>query len=134
MIRNAIIHVQNEQPLLADLYEMPSALDQGLLCTNLRMLDGKRPASEHIELLDAFRIDRPCARDRTSIDFPMRFRAHVQNERVVSPLDHVVELRRSDARRAQRPVEAPAGFIDLAGPGRPATLGRCLHARRSIGP
>ena len=43
MIRNAIIHVQNEQPLLADLYAMPSALDQGLLCTNLRMLDGKRP-------------------------------------------------------------------------------------------
>ncbi|HLQ48955.1 MAG TPA: hypothetical protein VK233_08270 [Candidatus Dormibacteraeota bacterium] len=38
-----IIHVQNEQPLMADLYEMPSALDQGLLCTNLRMLDGKRP-------------------------------------------------------------------------------------------
>ena len=43
MIRNAIIHVQNEQPLMADLYEMPAALDQGLLCTNLRMLDGKRP-------------------------------------------------------------------------------------------
>jgi hypothetical protein len=43
MIRNVIIHVQNEQPLMADLYEMPSALDQGLLCTNLRMLDGKRP-------------------------------------------------------------------------------------------
>ena len=43
MIRNAIIHIQNEQPLLADLYDMPAALDQGLLCTNLRMLDGKRP-------------------------------------------------------------------------------------------
>jgi hypothetical protein len=43
MIRNAIIHIQNEQPLLADLYDMPQALDQGLLCTNLRMLDGKRP-------------------------------------------------------------------------------------------
>ena len=43
MIRNAIIHIQNEQPLLADLYDMPGALDQGLLCTNLRMLDGKRP-------------------------------------------------------------------------------------------
>jgi hypothetical protein len=43
MIKNAIIHIQNEQPLLADLYEMPQALDQGLLCTNLRMLDGKRP-------------------------------------------------------------------------------------------
>jgi hypothetical protein len=43
MIKNAIIHIQNEQPLLADLFEMPKALDQGLLCTNLRMLDGKRP-------------------------------------------------------------------------------------------
>jgi hypothetical protein len=43
LIRNAIIHIHNEQPLLADLYETPKALDQGLLCTNLRMLDGKRP-------------------------------------------------------------------------------------------
>jgi hypothetical protein len=43
LIRNVIIHIQNEQPLMADLYEMPSALDQGLLCTNLRGLDGKRP-------------------------------------------------------------------------------------------
>jgi hypothetical protein len=43
MIRNAVVHVNNEQPLLADLFETPSALDQGLLCTNLRTLDGKRP-------------------------------------------------------------------------------------------
>jgi hypothetical protein len=43
VIRNAVVHVHNEQPLLADLYEMPKALDQGLLCTNLRTMDGKRP-------------------------------------------------------------------------------------------
>ena len=43
MIRNAVIHVLNEQPLLADLLAMPSGADVGLLCTNLRMLDGKRP-------------------------------------------------------------------------------------------
>jgi hypothetical protein len=43
MITNAVIHIQNEQPLIADLYDMPKALDQGLLCTNLRTLDGKRP-------------------------------------------------------------------------------------------
>jgi len=43
VIRNAVIHMFNEQPLLADLFEMPKALDQGLLCTNLRTLDGKRP-------------------------------------------------------------------------------------------
>ena len=43
MIRNAVVHLNNEQPLLADLFEIPKALDQGLLCTNLRTMDGKRP-------------------------------------------------------------------------------------------
>lgn len=43
MIRNVVVHVLNEQPLLADLYELPKPGDQGLLCTNLRMMDGKRP-------------------------------------------------------------------------------------------
>ena len=43
MIKNAVVHLHNEQPLLADLYDMPKALDQGLLCTNLRLMDGKRP-------------------------------------------------------------------------------------------
>ena len=43
MIRNAVLHLLNEQPVLADLYDMPKALDQGLICTNLRTMDGKRP-------------------------------------------------------------------------------------------
>ena len=43
MIRNVVVHLLNEQPLLADLFEMPKALDQGLLCTNLRLMDGKKP-------------------------------------------------------------------------------------------
>ncbi len=43
MIRNVCLHVSNEQPLLADLFDLPSASDAGLLCTNLRMMDGKRP-------------------------------------------------------------------------------------------
>ena len=43
MIRNAVIHINNEQPLLADLYEMPTASDVSLVCTNIRMLDGKKP-------------------------------------------------------------------------------------------
>jgi hypothetical protein len=43
MIRDVVIHLLNEQPVLADLYDMPKALDQGLLCTNLRTMDGKRP-------------------------------------------------------------------------------------------
>jgi hypothetical protein len=43
VIRNVVIHVNNEQPLLADLYDMPTAADVSLICTNVRMLDGKKP-------------------------------------------------------------------------------------------
>lgn len=43
MIYNAVIHINNEQPLIADLYEMPASADLGLRCTNLRTMDGKRP-------------------------------------------------------------------------------------------
>jgi hypothetical protein len=43
VIRNVVIHITNEQPLLADLYELPTAADVSLVCTNVRMLDGKKP-------------------------------------------------------------------------------------------
>ena len=43
MIRNAVLHLNNEQPMLADLFEVPAAADVGLRCTNLRTLNGKRP-------------------------------------------------------------------------------------------
>ena len=43
MIRNACIHVNGEQPLLADLFELPATSDVTLRCTNLRAMNGKRP-------------------------------------------------------------------------------------------
>ncbi len=43
MIRNAVLHLHNEQPLLADLYALPSPGDVTVVCTNLRTSDGKRP-------------------------------------------------------------------------------------------
>jgi hypothetical protein len=43
VIRNVVIHITNEQPLVADLYEVPTAADVSLVCTNIRMLDGKKP-------------------------------------------------------------------------------------------
>ncbi len=43
MIRNVVVHLANEQPLLADLFDLPVASEAGLLCTNLRAVDGKRP-------------------------------------------------------------------------------------------
>ena len=43
MIRNVILHLNNEQPMLADLFEAPGPGDVGLRCTNLREMNGKRP-------------------------------------------------------------------------------------------
>ena len=43
MIRDAVIHLLSEQPVIADLLQMPSPGDVTLLCTNLRTKDGRRP-------------------------------------------------------------------------------------------
>ena len=43
MIRNAVLHLNNEQPVVVDLFELPTALDLGVRCTNMKTLDGKRP-------------------------------------------------------------------------------------------
>jgi hypothetical protein len=43
VLRNVVLHLNGEQPMLADLYDVPSNSDVGLRCTNLRMMNGKRP-------------------------------------------------------------------------------------------
>ena len=43
MIRNVVIHIANEQPILADVFDLPTPSDVSLVCTNVRMLDGKKP-------------------------------------------------------------------------------------------
>jgi hypothetical protein len=43
MLRNVVLHISNEQPLIADLFELPNPTDVALRLTNLRSLDGKRP-------------------------------------------------------------------------------------------
>ena len=43
VIRDAVLHLTSEQPMIADLFEVPAPADVGLRCTNLRTLDGKRP-------------------------------------------------------------------------------------------
>jgi hypothetical protein len=43
MIRDVVLHLAGEQPLLADLYRMPDPGDVAIVCTNLRMRGGDRP-------------------------------------------------------------------------------------------
>jgi hypothetical protein len=58
MIRNAVIHITNEQPLMADLFELPSATDLNLVCTNLRTMNGTRPVfADHVDSTFVFPFD-----------------------------------------------------------------------------
>jgi hypothetical protein len=43
LIRDAVLHLHSEQPLLVDLFSLPTAADACVVCTNVRTLAGKRP-------------------------------------------------------------------------------------------
>ena len=44
--------MNNEQPMVCDVREMPDARDVGLLCTNLRLVDGRKPT--FIDAIDSW--------------------------------------------------------------------------------
>lgn len=43
MLRDVVIHIHNEQPVLADLIHEPGPTDVALICRNLRTMAGKKP-------------------------------------------------------------------------------------------
>ena len=43
MLRDVVVHLLNEQPLLADLVSEPKPSDAALICRNLRTMNGKKP-------------------------------------------------------------------------------------------
>ena len=43
MLRDVVIHITNEQPILADLVADPTPSDVALICRNVRTLGGKKP-------------------------------------------------------------------------------------------
>jgi hypothetical protein len=51
MISNVILKLNGEMPMKADIESLPTAADAGLLCTNLRTLEGRKPIST--EYLDS---------------------------------------------------------------------------------
>ena len=44
MIRDVVLHLTDDQPILIDLFAMPTPQDSAVLGRNVRTLDGKRPA------------------------------------------------------------------------------------------
>lgn len=47
VINNVIIHLNNDLPILVDLESLPNGSDRSITCTNVRTIDGKRPAFVH---------------------------------------------------------------------------------------
>jgi hypothetical protein len=47
VINGIIIHLQNDLPVLVDMDELPGPTDVMIRCTNVRLVDGKRPAFVH---------------------------------------------------------------------------------------
>ena len=43
MLRDVVVHIINEQPLLADLLSAPEPSDVALICRNLRTMNGSKP-------------------------------------------------------------------------------------------
>ena len=57
MIRDVVIHMQNEQPLKADIEQMPLPSDVTLVCTNFAFLNGKKPHwTDHLDSWFVFPI------------------------------------------------------------------------------
>ena len=55
LVRGAVLHLANDQPMLIDLFGLPSPTDPVLVCTNLRSLTGKRPVwADHTESIYYF--------------------------------------------------------------------------------
>ena len=90
MLRDVVIHLLNEQPVLADLVAEPAASDTCLICTNLRTMGGKTPVF--------------VERGDSTFVFPL---AHIR----------FVEVRPSSM-ELEEGVEPPAVVADHAAPGR----------------
>ena len=47
VIQGVIVHLENDLPILVYVEELPGPADQMVRCTNVRTIDGKRPAFVH---------------------------------------------------------------------------------------
>ena len=45
MIRDVVLHMQGDQPMVADIESLPTADDSTLVCTNLRTIERRKPLS-----------------------------------------------------------------------------------------
>ena len=50
MIRDVVLHMQGDQPMVADIESLPTADDSTLVCTNLRTIEKRKPLTvDHMD-------------------------------------------------------------------------------------
>jgi hypothetical protein len=50
MIRDVVLHMQGDQPMVADIESLPTADDSTLVCTNLRTIERRKPLTvDHMD-------------------------------------------------------------------------------------
>ena len=98
MIRDAILHIMNEQPLLADVEALPAPSDVAFVCTNVRTMNGTRPVFvDRMESVFVF----PYAQIRF-IELPEAARAGAEPD---GPRDSSGRRQERDARPVEKPAE-----------------------------
>jgi hypothetical protein len=98
VIRNVVIHLMNEQPLLADVEALPSPSDVAFVCTNLRTMNGTRPVFvNRMESVFVF----PYAQIRF-IELPDEARSGAAGD---GPRDSSGHQQERDARSGGKPAE-----------------------------
>ena len=131
MIRNVILHLHNELPLKADIESLPTAADAGLLCTNLRTIEGRKPLSTDSSTRSSsipYNIIRFIEIPRASIDQAgLGMDLPIRPAQLTAEASGVTEHRRSSSRRlrAASSREAAAG---RRGPGAPRAGRRAAPA------
>jgi hypothetical protein len=115
LLRDVVIHIANEQPIIADLLNAPAPSDVALICTNVRTKGAGKPVF----------IDKS---DSTFV-FPI---VHIRFVEIPSSSmeEHRAEFGvAAEARRARLGLPAPGGTRDRsrdARAGTPPSLGEAL--------
>jgi hypothetical protein len=98
VIRNVVIHLMNEQPLLADVEALPAPTDIAFVCTNVRTMNGTRPVFiDRMESVFVF----PYAQIRF-VELPVVAPAGTEPD---GPRDSSGRRQERDARPAEKPAE-----------------------------
>ena len=130
MIRDVVVHIANEQPILVDLVFEPAPADVALICRNLRLMNGKKPVfvdktdSTFVISISQVRfVEMPrtsmeaCEAEKLATAAAAKAASAVdQEESSEAPLARLAWLTGGGSTPAEAPAPAPAETASAAAP------------------